>query len=268
MTALQTQFANEANQEAEQVFRIFQMLESSGDIFEINSGIQAAMVGPQSDVANLKLDYYDKQQPNLVNEVFVAVNNPWVAQTQASSRVPGNLVVTTRDLVDNTYLPRAFGANGGDFVAARPKPMIDIVTYLRKPNGLAPLRDDKEFFFPFISTAGIGVADAYYILPYYGRRYGHINLVNLDDTANVYTLTVWGVNLSVGAQTASGLTPGGSKAAESPLGTLVAGAGVTDDLVINANTDGLFDLLALRLVGSLGAADPNSTLRVTVSDTQ
>jgi hypothetical protein len=281
MTALQTRQSDQATLNGQEFFRLFQALESGGDIYEINTSTKALCVGPQSDLANFNVNFFDKQAPDNIDEVNLAVGNPVIGRVDAllateyptASGLPALILITARDLVDNTFFPSTFRPfvnpqDPADFVAARPKPRIDVFSYLSPPEGFAPLRDDRQYFYPFVAAAGL-MGDAYYLLPYYGRRYGHLNFTNLSDANEpdiTYTLTVVGINLSAGKQDVSGQVPGGEKAAETPLGTLVVAEGTTSDLVITAEKDGLFDLISIRMSTNIGLQDLNSSMRFTVSD--
>lgn len=270
---LQTRQASNAVLNSQEFFRLFQQLESGGDIYEIDTSVKALCVGPQSDLANYDVFFIDTQADDAIDKLALSVGNPTIGRLDAllatqfptTDDLPARILVTPRDLVDNTFVPSSFNSVEGDFIAARPLPRIDLFAYLSDPAGLAPLRDDRLYSFPFISTAS--PADPFYILPYYGRRYCHIVFCNYADTApaQTYTLTVLGINLSPGTQSSGGQTPGAPRACETPLATIVVAAGATQEAVFTLN-DGLFDLITIQIEGTFGTLDPDSSLRVTVSD--
>lgn len=266
---IQTRQTDVAVRGGQEVFRLFQQIQSAGDIFELNASAKAICIGPQSDLSSYRVDFFDTQAPDRIDEINLAIGNPIIGRLDAKlatqypgTSLPANILVTARDIVDNTFLPTTFVPAENDFVAARPIPNIDILQYLDEPSALAPMRDDRVYFFPFIST-GVPPQDAFYILPYYGRRYCHINLVNRNAGVTTYTATVLGINLSAGTTTTAPV--GRNKAGETALGVLSAASLATDNLIIDAS-DGLFDLISIQLANSVGLFDPDSTLRITVSD--
>ncbi len=268
---IQTRQADLSVQQGHETFRLFQGVQSSGDIFEVNASSKAFCVGPQSDLCSYRLSFFDKQAGNNIEEMDLAVGNPIIGRTDAKlatsyplTALPARILVTPNDLVDNAFLPTAFTPANLDFVFARPLPFVDIISYLSEPAGFAPGRADRTFFYPFI-TVGIAPQAVYFILPYYGRRYANISVVNRNTSGVLdYTLDVLGVNLSAG--TTFSAPAGRSKASEKTLGVLSAAAGVTDDLVITAAADGMFDLLSIRLTAAGAILDEDSTLRIVVSD--
>jgi len=281
VVALQTKLSSQSTLSSQEIFRLFQGIESSGDIFVVDTSVRALTVGPQSDLANYKVNVFGPQSKDSVDEIFLAVQNPITGRRDAvnssvypESGLPGAIYVTARDLIDSTFVPSTFNNPfNDDFVASRPKPNIDIVAHLSEPSVISPNRDDREYFYPLMSSfKGQLAGDQYYILPYYGRRYCHINLANRSQLGvSSYTLTVLGINLSIGAVLDNTAIPpipivaGANKAGETSLGTVTALAGETKDLVFGKN-QGLFDLLSIQISDTETGFDPNSSLRVTVSD--
>jgi hypothetical protein len=278
MVALQNQFSPLAVIGGQQFFRLNQTLESGGDIFEIDSGVKALAIGSESDVADLLVTFFDKQQPNTnIDQVIISPASPFIGRLDAllatqipSSMTPARLQVTVRDLVNNTYFPRTFDNEGlqRDLFMARVSPRIDLLAYLSDPAFLPAGRADRQHFFPYVQTSpstGVG----WVILPFYGRRYAHANFMNLHATVT-YTVTLFGVCLSAGT-TAGGAT----KQSETTLGNVVLAPNAVGNIVhaavpqLAGNPGGLYDLLEVRVSADTPIAaqfDFNSTLRVTVSD--
>jgi hypothetical protein len=274
MTALQKQFSELSVIGGQQFFRLNQTLESGGDIFEINSGVKALAIGSESDIADLLVTFFDKQQPSTnIDQVIVSPSSPFIGRLDAllatqipSSRTPARLQITVRDLVDNTYLPRTFDNEGisRDLLMARVAPRVDLLAYLSDPASLPAGRADRQHLFPYVQTSpstGVG----WVILPFYGRRYAHVNFMNLHDTVT-YTVTLFGVCLSAG--TTSG---GATKQSETTLGSVVLAPGAVGNIVhiATGTPGGLYDLLEVRMSADtpIGIGnDFDSTLRVTTSD--
>jgi hypothetical protein len=276
---LQPQQADKAVLGGQDFFRLNQQVESGGDIYEINTSSKAIVVGPQSDLSNYSVNYYDPQSVDLINEINLAIDNPIVGRVDAlldttypSAGLPGFVLVSPRDLVDNNWLPTGFVPGPGvgtDLVLARPAPRVDIIAYLKNPAVLSPRRDDRLYQFPF-TTALLAPSRAFYILPYYGRRYGEFSFRNLTGGfgEQTYTITVTGVNLFPGTQGADGTVPGESKSIETVLfgGPIVAAPGANINRLIKADTDGMFDLISIALTTDGGLPDTNSVMQLLVSD--
>jgi hypothetical protein len=281
MTALQLRQASQAVLNGQEFFRLFQDLESGGDIYEIDTGTKALCVGPQSDLANYTVNFFDFQAPDNIDEVNLSLGNPVIGRLDAllatkyptASGLPARILVSPRDIVDNTWLPTGFVPPAfpiaGDFVAARPRPRIDLFSYLSNPTALAPLRDDRLYQFPF-TTALLSPARAFYILPYYGRRYGEFSFKNLTGGvgSQTYTVEVTGVNLFPGTQGADGAVPGESKSIETTLfgGPIVVPPNSATNQLIKSNTEGMFDLISIALTTDGGLPDTNSVMQLLASD--
>lgn len=277
MVALQEDLSDIAVLGGQDFFRINQQLESAGDIFEIDSSVKALAIGSESDVSDLLVTFFDKQSGTNVGQVIISPASPFIGRLDAllATKIPAantqaRIQATVRDLVDNTYFPRTFDNTGGaqDLFIARVRPSIDLLGYFSDPASLPFGRADRQHFFPYVQTSpttGVG----WVIVPFYGRRYAHVNFMNLDG-AVTYTVTLFGVCLSLG--TTSG---GASKQSETQLGQVVIAPGAVGNILHTAspqlagNPGGLYDLLEVRVLAAptIGTTnDFNSTLRVTVSD--
>lgn len=282
MTALQKRQSDIAVLNGQEFFRLYQPLESGGDIYEINTSTKAICVGPQSDLSNYSIYHFDSQSPDSIDEINLSIGNPIIGRIDAlldtqyptALGLPGLILVTPRDLIDNTYLPSTFVPGNGDVVVARPVPRIDVISYLSAPPNLAPLRDDRLYSFPFV--AGYAPpATAFYILPYYGRRYAEFSFQNLSGAGSAvnYTIDILGINLFPGKQDVVDLVPGGFRYVETQLagGPFVvpqgpAPGGSSANRLIKSDTDGMFDLLSIAVTSDSGLADLGSVMQVLVSD--
>jgi hypothetical protein len=286
MTALQLRQASQAVLNGQEFFRLFQLLESGGDIFEIDTGTKALCVGPQSDLSNYNVNFFDFQAPDNIDEVSLSLGNPIIGRLDAllatqyptASGLPAGILLSSRDFVDNNWLPAGWTPPvfnfpdppvGGDVIAARVIPKVDIFSYLRDPPAIAPLRDDRLYQFPF--TVSLAPPWRFWwIMPYYGRRYGEFSFNNLSGggLAQTYTINAMGVNLMPGVQDATGDTPGASKSIETTLfgGPIVVPPGSRSNRLIKSDTDGMFDLIAVNLVTDMGFSDINTVMQLLVSD--
>ena len=286
MTALQLRQASAAVLNGQEFFRIFQQFESGGDIFEIDTGTKALCVGPQSDLANYNVNFFDFQASDNIDEVTLSIGNPVVGRLDAllatqyptASGLPAGILISPRDLVDNNWLPAGWTPPvfnfpdppvGGDVIAARVIPRIDIFSYLKDPPALAPLRDDRLYQFPF--TVSLAPPwKFWWILPYYGRRYGEFSFVNNGAGAppQTYSIDVMGVNLIPGTQDADGQIPGASRSIEAPLfgGTIIVPPGGRSNRLIKSDSEGMFDLIAIGLNTDQNLSDLNTAMQLLVSD--
>lgn len=279
MTALQKRQSDRAVLNSQEFFRLFQELESGGDIYEINTSVKAVCVGPQSDLSNYAINFFDGQSPDNIDEINLSLGNPVIGRIDAlqattyptASGLPANILVSPRDLVDNNFVPSTF-VGGTDFVVARPRPRIDIISYLSDTDILAPDRDDRLYQFPFAAGSGIGIT-VFYILPYYGRRYGEFSFQNLAKISPggpmTYTIDILGINLFPGTQDSQGQVPGAPKAVETVLGggSIVVAEGAKANRIIQSGVDGMFDLISIGVSTDKGLADTSSVMQLLASDT-
>lgn len=274
MGPLQKRQADRAVLNGQEFFRLFQSLESGGDIYEINTGVKAICIGPQSDLANYSINFFDAQAPDNIDEVNLAIDNPVVGRLDSllattyptASGLPAQILVSPRDLVSNDFVPSTF-VGGVDFVVSRPPPQIDIFAYLTDPPDVPAMRDDRLYQYPF-TAALLSPITAYYILPFYGRRYGEFSFQNLFGGAMNYTIDILGINLFPGTQSASGANPGRQKSVETVLGggSIVVAPGGVANRVFKADTDGMFDLISIALTTDAGLADIDSVMQLLASD--
>lgn len=269
--------ASEEVLDSQDYFRIFQELQSSGDIIEIDTSTKALFIGPQSDIARVTLPYYDPQATNSLRQVEVSVDNPFVGRLDAllatpivntgtagpgivATPSPARLLVSLNDIIDNSYVP--YGTVLVNTVFVRVTPEIDFYAYFREPTNLAPVRADKTFLFSDISM-GAGINTLIYLVPYYGRRFGRVIVSNQSGITPTLDFEVRGVRLAIGATSAAG----GNKSAEVTLGSRIVAINGYADLETKASEDGSFDLLAV--IFTTGAAfvfDDSRSLRIDVSD--
>ena len=272
-TPLQTRFASIDVTNNEDFFRLFQEVQSSGDIFEVDSGMLQWCVGPNSDLSAYDLFYYDQQlDPDRLNVLEVSVGNPFVARINSlldrqypTVGNPAQLLVATRDLVDPDFLPRDYDPVGPppDLIA-RFAPRIDLIGMLGTPTGIAPIRANRVFNLNGV-ISGVA-ANLWMVFPYYGRRQATVSVTNLSIAPAAVTVNfdLIGVRLGIGATTAA--VPQ-QRHTEIPLtGTPVIVPSQTDrQITTKASDDGQFDLLVVRFADP-GLATDRVFMDVTMSD--
>lgn len=260
----------------QEVFRLKQAIESGGDIYEFDSGSKGLVVGPQSDLATYRINYYDDQASDKIGESVLSLDNPILGRVDAlldreypTAQIPGNILISPVDFIDPDWKPSGWrnfvnGLTPYDSLVCYPPLQVDLVSHLRDPQIVAPRRDDKVYRF---SSFGVGsVVTAWYFFPFYGRRFFEFLFTNLS-AAETYTFDFYGVALAPGIQGATAQDPGETKAIQTPLFSGVGVApGATHRRVMTADTEGMFDLMIFSVTSGSGLADDGSSLRVTVSD--
>lgn len=161
-------------------FRLNTPMVSPGDLYVSEVGAGAFAIGPESDFANVAINYYDKAQPGFMNSVIVSSDRPFVGTVGAfndssyqPSNTPGRILIHPTDLY-NPLLPVQdivgvdFPIDETFFIA----PQIDVVQYFDSPPSVFPARVDKTFMLQraLQNPAGDPNSTAAIIVPVYGRR--------------------------------------------------------------------------------------------------
>lgn len=253
--------------------RLFTPLVSPGDIYEVDVSGNAFVVGPNSDIANARVTYFDPTvdfsaansadlSPGAGFAGFVVAHGSDALYLPANR--PGRILLAPTDIFDPTYLPTGF-VPASDIIHFE-SPNIDIIQYFA-PNvaQLGTLRNDKATLWEFIPNKGaVGVGrDTYVMIPYYGRRLGFVAFAN-DNVGNV-DIQIDGINFAIVNDAIAGGIPHHNVTpilASTPVPTATQTA-----KQISATTNGMFDYLQIRLrPGGLFAANLTVALRVRVSD--
>ena len=238
-------------------------LDSSGVIIEIDTSVTALAIGPESDVARVNVTYLDPSQPQAVQSIEVAVDNPFVgrlvsdnSEIYPATGSPAILLLTLADIIDNLYTP--YGT--APAVSVRPVPQLDVFAYFSPPSQIPALRSDRTFLYSFVNIPlSAPQGGATYFIPYYGRRLGRVLYTNQEGNSG-YTLTVKGIRLSIGDTTI-----GGNKSGEVLIGVEDAPLNGTVQVITRSSDDGLFDLLQVEIAGTPVFSE-DMALRIDVSD--
>lgn len=239
-------------------FRLNTLLSSPGDIYESEQGSAGLALGPDSDIANVNVAYYDPQfagnfmqfatispQRSLVGTV--AARND--AQYAPSGR-PGRIMFWIDDIYDPSFRPRSFnsGTDSIQFVA----PRLDVIEYFSPQASLVTPRNDKSFVFQNYIVSGT----LFIVVPYYGRKYCYVNFTNRN-TVLPNTFGILGVNYCITQDNT--LNPYHQESTIRAPAAVAAGGSVS--LVVRAANQGMFD----ALVFSVNEAGP-APLRIIMSD--
>lgn len=242
-----------------QYFRLNTPLSSPGDIYESAQGAHALAVGPDSDIANIKVVYLDQGVTQTAMNIATisprrALVGLTLAQndaTYAPAQRTGRLLFYADDIYDPSFRPRAFTSDDAiDFAA----PVLDVIEYFDPLGSLGPARPDKTWFYQnYIVPSGHLL---YLVVPFYGRRYAYINFTNRNNvTANTFGITA--VNYAITDDATP--NPYHQETTIRAAASVAVNGSVTQ--IIRASTTGVFDALIFSLTNS-GPAP----LRIVTSD--
>lgn len=236
-------------------FRLNTFLSSPGDIFESKQSGHAFAIGPESDVALVRMAYFDDQvATTFMNQTQIGSGRAWNGRIDARNELryapsnrPGRILFWCDDLYDPNYLPVGYGV--GDQLVQIP-PRLDVIEFF-EPTDIVPARNDRVFSFQELP---IPVADCFVVLPYWGRKYASCRFTNL--TPGNATITILGVNYYQN-DTGTGL--------ETQLDTGVVATTASRSFVLKAGTHGMFDALVVK-ISAVTPGNP-TPLTIITSDT-
>lgn len=193
---------------SQQFYRLKQVVESPGAIYEIDESALSIYIGPDSDISEVEVTYFNPDEPLGLETATVSVNGPFVGRLDAllktqvpSTGQPARILVSPSDLVDNAYTPPASYAFGG---AASRKfnipAVVDVIFGLKPQPEIPQVRADRTIRFPNVvyGPAAVGPPNGStnLIVPIYGRR-----MVTLDVIGNQLDCQVSLVTLEPGPTT-------------------------------------------------------------------
>lgn len=168
------------------VYRITRELQSSGDIFEIDTSVLAMYVGPESDVAEIRAEYFDKRLANQTGMFTVSPNGPWVESLLSNpvartvGGLPGVIRVYPANIVKPDYERPAASPTIPDRRFQLPT-IFDLNCALSPSQigSIPAVRSDKTFrvTVPYSPNGGPpndGSTDL--VIPIYGRRFVSITI--------------------------------------------------------------------------------------------
>jgi hypothetical protein len=148
-------------------WRLKKRIESSGDIFEIDTSLIALYVGPESDVADLQVTYYDKNVPGELQQAVISPGAPFIGRLDAqldttvvATGQRARILVSPADIVNPAYLrPQLLQP----FRTIRVPPFIDLVGVFGDLIQVPMQRSDRQFRTAAVAVgtdAGTGFADS------------------------------------------------------------------------------------------------------------
>jgi hypothetical protein len=241
--------------EGQSFWRLFTELQSSGDIYEMDVSALAFVIGPQSDIARVRVTYYDLTTPSKSSSFVVSLGDPLsgrldaLASVRYPNQVPARILISPEDIINRTLTPTGFNILEDNLLKIQPR--IDVLAYLTPPSFVPAMRADftTRGVLPIFFSM-VGDTSSWLSIPYYKRRGAMLRFRNTDAAA--YTINVVGVSYMANA----------AFAFEEPVATGVALAGNSSELIqVRSNPDGLYDKLIIEVTGPANdGLDPGNCL--------
>lgn len=223
----------------EEFFRIFQPVTSPGDFFEIDSSTRAIYLGPQSDVSEIRLQYFDVQATRSMSIADVSTGGPFVGRLDSllATQYPGiaqpaRIGAYPLDIVNPLY-ERPTDAMAVPLRRENIPPYIDLICALKNLPSIPTVRPDRTYRLKVpvnndVSGGGDnGSTDL--VIPIYGRRMVSVYLVTPAMVTN-YHLNAYLVALQPGVDApAKDLMDGG------PVLVVSGTAPIVDSFVFRAS---------------------------------
>lgn len=171
-------------------YRLKTEIQSPGDIFEIDVSARAIYVGPDSDISDVRIDYYDPREPLGMQTADISVNGPFVGTTYVdltqevvSTGQPGRILAYPVDIVNPNYArPLAVGDQPTRVFRLPIK--LDLIFALQELPSIPSVRADRPYRFPnvpFEQDIVVSNGSTDIILPVYGRRMITCQIVTAED---------------------------------------------------------------------------------------
>lgn len=234
-------------------FRLNTPLVSPGDIYESEQGATAFAIGPESDIANVRIFYLDDQlTPTLMNDIVVGADRAVAGLVYARldaeylpSMRPGRVFFAIDDIYDPNFKPSGW-ETGNPLEIVQPN--LDVIQYFNQTSNITAQRNDRRFYYELPVVTG-DQSLTFLVLPYYGRRYASICIANRQlDEGDSYFLTITGVNYLVG--------PSGEEVSACEVVLVDAmeiAAAQTVQQTITAGQHGMFDAIVVLINDTAGS---------------
>lgn len=246
------------------LLRFQTVLSSPGDIYESEQGGYLLAVGPDSDIANIGIGYYDDQVLGTkMNRVVVSPERAFAGTVYARndaqylpSKRPGKVLFWSEDMYVPNYQPT--GSDPATETIEIIPPSIDLLQYFQPQPSVTAKRSDRIYTFQRFENGLFPNGSYWLCVPFYGRKLGYINFTNRNG-GNV-DFGVRGVNFTT--------TPPADQLQQETQ--LVASATVADDasssFVVNAAVEGQFDYLVFEFDAAAPSSIIMADLRLVFSD--
>lgn len=280
------QNADQAVVKGADLFRLNTLLASPGDIYESSQGANAMALGPDSDIAEVNVTYFDAQQELGINNVVLSTTRSMVGKLDVNNNAgaylpanrPGKILIAPANLWNPTFTPNGFNPEADTQILEVPR--LDVIQYFHNQPSLVPQRRDKTYTFQSVAVPQVVGARAYVTVPFYGRKFASIALIMPGGNMQGGFVTVSGHTLTIGDQSGAGgpvittVLCAGEIPAQSPFAfQLNAGAFTIfqDSTTVIASRSvggGMFDLISVDVTfGTAPAVVAKYFCEITVSDT-
>lgn len=171
---------------SDEFYRIHQAVSSAGDIFEIDSSTHAIYLGPESDVSEVQLVYFDSQAgTRKMNTASISAGGPFVNRVDSlldqeypSIGQQARILAYPEDIIEPAYVrPNPTQPINRQFNVI---PYIDLICALKAVPAIPTVRPDRTFRYkvPVDKSNGIGSGGTTdLVIPMYGRRFASIYII-------------------------------------------------------------------------------------------
>lgn len=266
-------------------FRLNTPLSSPGDIYQSPQSCQAFAIGPESDISEVVVSYFDGQQQTFMNQIVLSNERAFSARLDANNRGryspanrPAMIYMWPDNLWNPNFLPDGYNPTNDKLILVTP--VLDVIQFFKAQTSLTPGRRDKTWTFQDTQVGGTDGDTTYIVIPYYGRKGAQISVLHDSGPQGGVDITVFGVQLTYGGQGASGATHiqtpllTGDPGSAIPWQGIVTSGGIaifnndgTVDAGHSSTGGGQYDLLMVALANPTGASAPGAVFcEITVSD--
>lgn len=232
-------------------YRLKTKIFTPGDIYESKVGCHAIALGPDSDLYHLNVGYFNQQENTFLSRALISPDRAFIGNIvarndaqYAPASVPGRILFWPEE----TWDPNANSNGNLTPILAQQisvvRPTLDVIQYFGAPPSVLPERNDKSYYFESLDTPNSPnhpSQEGTVILPYYGRRYGYIRIINT--ASQDLNLTILGINYTRTGASAFGVTYQITTLRNAVTVPHVGNIQLTT--IIKADTDGMFDAIAI-----------------------
>lgn len=255
--------SNSAVIQGQDFFRLNTKLSSPGDIYESEQSSHVACLGPESDLANVVVQYYDDQVPTFLQQATISQRRPFAGRMNARNDtrysptgvtgcVKGRVMFWPADLYDPNFKPSTFNAGVGDqmeFIV----PQLDVIQYFQQIDTV-PDRIDRQYLFQNYRATGTN----FIVVPFYGRKLAYAQFTNRTPASSA-NFGIIGVNYAITDDATASPPPYHQETTLQAVTGVATNASITK--IVSATANGEFD----ALVFSVQTSGP-AILHITTSD--
>ncbi len=248
----------------QQFFRLNTQLSGAGDLYESEVSALGFALGPDSDLASVRISRYDAEEAGGVSQFVLSPDRNFAgridsrpAESYIKSRSrKGRILIGTDDIYSPEWRPLDFDSTPPGDVWNIIPPQLDVMQYFSTLPSVIPPRSDRTFRFEYFE---IPPANSRTLLafPVYGRKSGCITVFNA--TAGIGSAVYVGLGA---VRFALSVSSDGTRfaATEGIIDPVAALASFNSRVInFNSNVDGLWDYFYLIIGGVIDATPLNYT---------